>query len=122
MGLEVVELALPGGAPLRHPTLQRIEGGGPQAAHSHPAHLLGAHQAAAFEHREVLHHRRQGHGERFGKLAHRGRSATQAFDHLSPGGVGQRAQGPVHGRHTLKHGLNYKGGGWAVKGIPAGGR
>ena len=49
-------------------SLGGFERGGLDAAGAHAADFLGADQAAGFEHLEVLHDGRQGHGEGLGEL------------------------------------------------------
>ena len=56
---------------------------------------------------EMLHHRRQGHVERLGELAHRGRALAQPLDHDAAGRVGQGLEGEIEGRLIVKHTLNY---------------
>jgi hypothetical protein len=57
--------------------------------------FLRPHQPARLQHREMLHHRRQGHVERPGEFAHRGGTLAQALDHDPAGRVGQRLEGEI---------------------------
>jgi hypothetical protein len=76
----------------------RLDPAGPDAAD-----LLGHDQPGAFEHREVLHHRRKRHGERAGEVAHRSRAARKPFHHRPPRRIGKGLEGKVEGRELVKH-------------------
>jgi len=51
---------------------------------------------------QVLHDGREGHVERPGELAHRGRARAQALDQVAAGGVAERPEHLVD-RLILKH-------------------
>ena len=63
------------------------------------AALLGD-QACAFEHRNVLLHRRERHGVVGGQFGHVRSTRHRAADDVAPGGVGERPEDPVHLRLT----------------------
>ena len=104
-------MPLPDRAVLDDPLLERAHGSGLEPARPDAADLLRAHEAAALQHVEVLHHGRQGHVQRRGELAHGGRAARQADDHRAAALVGERVEGPVelrcvggrHGPHRSAH-------------------
>ena len=103
MGIqEPVEPALPGGALAGEPIRRQLEPDGLEPAVARAPDLLGADEAARLENGQVLHDGGQGHLERPGQLAHRGRAGAEAFDQVAAGGV---AQGPedLVDRLTLKH-------------------
>jgi len=52
-------------------------------------------------------HRRKRHRQRFGEVAHRGRTARQALHNGAARGVGQRAKRSVQGWLIVKHVLKY---------------
>jgi len=49
-------------------------------------------QTGLFEHTQMLRNRRQGHGKRGGKVAHRGVARRQALKHSPPGRMGERCK------------------------------
>jgi hypothetical protein len=108
---EAVEVPLPDRAVLGDPLLERAHRAGLEPAPPDAADLLRAHEAAALQHVEVLHHGRQRHVQRCGELAHRCRAARQADDHRAAALVGERVERPVelccvggrHGPHPSKH-------------------
>ena len=61
----------------------------------HPADLLRAHQARAFEHGEVLHDGRKTHRQRPRQLADRGRPLRQPRDDGAPRRVGEGLKGEI---------------------------
>jgi hypothetical protein len=75
---EAVEVPLPDRAVLDDPLLERAHGAGLGPARPDAADLLRAHEAAALQHVEVLHHGGQRHLQRCRELAHRRRAARQA--------------------------------------------
>ncbi len=60
-------------------------------------------QPARFENLQVLHHRRQRHGQRLGQLTHRGGAAAQPFDHPTTCRVGQGMKDLVQRSALVKH-------------------
>ena len=97
-----VEPALPGGALAGEPVRGQLEADRLEPAGAGAAHLLGADQPARLEDSQVLDHGREGHVQRPGQLAHRGRAGAEAFDQVAAGGI---AQGPedLVDRLILKH-------------------
>ena len=78
------------------PTLRFLHGGGVEPARHGAAGLATQDQAGAFEHVEMLEHRRQRHGERFrqrrdGKFTR----FAQARQHGTPGRVRERREDAV---------------------------
>ena len=57
---------------------------------------------------EMLDDRRQRHGERLRKLAHRGRPAAKSLDHGPPARIGERLKHRIEGVLMLKHILKYQ--------------
>ncbi len=100
---EGVEPALPRAAALGDPPLGGAQRGRGDLAGAHPAHLLGAHQAARLQHLHVLDDGGERHREGPGQLADRGRSPAEPLDHQAPAGVGQRLEHPVERIRLVKH-------------------
>ena len=67
-----------------------------QFAGDDAAFLVAGDEAGLGEHVEMLHHRRQRHRQRRGKLAHRqARLLAQARDQRPPRRIGERGKGAV---------------------------
>jgi hypothetical protein len=81
----------------------RFDGAG-----AHPANLFRANEAGRLQHAEVLHGRRQRHGQRPGQFAHRCRAAAQPLDHGPPCGVCEGVKQPVQLGRLVKHMPNYQ--------------
>jgi hypothetical protein len=58
----------------------------------HAPDLFGAHEAARFQHLQMLEHRGQRHLKRLGQLLDGGRPAAEAVYHAAPGRIGQRLE------------------------------
>ena len=76
----------------------------------HRAPRLGAlDKAGADQHVEMLHHRRQRHGERLGNRAHRQAVlAREPLENCSPGRIGERCEGAIEmGFRIVNHQVKY---------------
>jgi len=89
---KAVEVPLPDRPVLGDPVLERAHRAGLEPAPPDAADLLRAHEAAALQHVEVLHHGRQRHVQRSGELAHGRRAARKADDHRAAALVGERVE------------------------------
>ena len=69
---------------------------GMQAARDCAAGLFARDEAGVGQDVEMLHHRRQRHGKRFGEFAHRnGLALAELRQQRAPGGVRERGEGAV---------------------------
>jgi hypothetical protein len=92
---EAIKSVFPSSALVADPRLGRSQATQLQVAGADPAALSGPDKAAVLEHLQVLHDRWQGHVERLGQFAHRGRTCDKAFDHAPPSAVSQSLKDPV---------------------------
>ena len=88
-------MALPHPAPPGDPLLRFAQNRVIDAARPHAALLRGLHQAARFEHLEMLKDGRQRHLERFRDLGNRSRPAAQPLDDDGPGWIGESLENSV---------------------------
>lgn len=106
-GRQAVSACFPSAALFGHPPRCRRERLRPQLAGAYPPDLVRADHAAAFEHSQVFHERRQRHLERCGQCRHRSRPAAKRAHDLAARGVGERVE---HVRETtllLSHPAQY---------------
>ena len=75
------------------------------AAGAHASRLLGPHQAAGFEHLQMLVDGRQRHVERLRELADRGRPARQSLDDDAPSRIGESLEDAVERSSMVKQAL-----------------
>lgn len=98
-----VELMLPQ-APIRlQPGRSVPHRTGHQTNAAHPPVPPALHEARALEDHEVLADGRQRHGERAGKLAHRGLAPGQPSDDGAAGGVGQGTEDSIEPQEMVNH-------------------
>jgi len=102
-GAKAVEALLPLLAAFVEPALGGRDGVWIDAAGADTADLFAAHQAALFEHGEVLHDGRQRHGQWFGKFAYGSRAQGEAFNHCPAARVAERLERQIEGGGRLSH-------------------
>jgi hypothetical protein len=102
-----IDALLPGAAPVGDPRLGVTHGVWFQPAGADPAGLLRTDQATGLEHLQVLDHRGQGHGKRFGQLADRGGPLAEAIHNGPAGGVGEGLEEGIEPVLLLKHMLKH---------------
>src|ERR1700730_17565547 len=92
IAIELIEAALPQLALPAKPVLCDLQSFRCKLVGPYPAGLVRAHQAALFEHFEVLDERWQGHVVGGRELTHRGRACTEAFQDVAScrGGQGTK--------------------------------
>src|SRR5262245_2499723 len=78
-----------------------------ELASAHSANLVGIHDAAVFQHLQVLHHGRERNTQRPCEAAHRRRPMAQVFDQPTPGWVAKSMKDLINLR-LVKHTLKYK--------------
>ncbi|KAG1085753.1 hypothetical protein G6F40_014117 [Rhizopus arrhizus] len=93
----------PHGALRGQPLLGLLQPRRHQFAGTYAPLLVAAHDAAAFQHGQVLHQRRQRHLERLGPHRHRARPLPQRGYDRATGGVGQRVEDFLNGGIILTH-------------------
>src|SRR5579859_180183 len=113
---EAVEALLPERAARGDPALGQAQCGGIDTAGAHPPQLLRADQPARLQHLQVLHHRRQRHGQGPRQLADRGRPAAQALHHAAAGRVRERLEDAVERGVLVNHLLKYCAEQWPCQG------
>ena len=107
MYAEPIGLVLRGSALLAEPHVQHIESPGAEAHGADPALLAGLHDSRVLEHAEVLHQRRQRHGDQAEQVGHGGRRRRQALHDRPTRRIGECAQDGVHFRAIVSHAPNY---------------
>ena len=92
IGFEPIEAGLPNRALLDQPMFGAGHGGWVQPTGTNTPALLGLHEAASFEHPEVLHQAGQRHGKWPGELPDRRLPRAQSREDRSPGRVRKSAE------------------------------
>ena len=92
IGFEPVEARLPNRALLDQPAFGAGHGSWFQPAGADAPTLLGLHEAAGFEHPDVLHQAGQRHGKWPGELPDRRLPLAQPREDRSPGRIRKRAE------------------------------
>src|SRR5262249_26679962 len=87
--VELVQSSLPQPTTRGQPVFRDLEPFGRDLVSPYPSALLRPYQPTPFEHREMLHERREFHVERCRQLADGGRSDGQLLQDFPPSRVGQ---------------------------------
>jgi hypothetical protein len=115
IGVEPVEPVFPSAALLTNPTLGSSESAWLKAAGTDPTALLGPDKIAVLKDLHVMHDRGQGHVERLGQFAHRGRACDEALDHAPPSSVSQCLKDAIQLGPMVNHFIKYTWSGEKVK-------